>query len=89
MIKLNHVRTNCQLADLLTKALSYNQFSNLACKMGMLDIHTPATLKGEYYSSDEAGKISSKRKEEASKIKSYNSSHSTDKLISEHRQTTL
>ena len=48
MIKLNHVRTNCQLADLLTKALSYNQFSNLACKMGMLDIHTPAALEGEY-----------------------------------------
>ena len=89
MIKLNHVRTNCQLADLLTKALSYNQFSNLACKMGMLDIHTPAALEGEYYSSDEAGKISSKSKEEASKNKSYNSSHSTDKLISEHRQTTL
>lgn len=50
VIKLNHVRTNCQLADLLTKALSYNQFSNLTCKMGMISIHTTAALEGEYQS---------------------------------------
>nr|XP_023882013.1 uncharacterized protein LOC111994375 [Quercus suber] len=62
VIKLNHVRSNCQLADLLTKALNYNQFSTLIGKMGMLNIHTPAALEGEYQSLDEteATKISSK-----------------------------
>ena len=40
VIKLNHVRTHCQLANMLTKALGYNQFSNLVCKMGMINIHT-------------------------------------------------
>ena len=48
VIKLNHVRSNCQLADLLTKALNYNQFSTRTCKMGMINIHTPAALEGEY-----------------------------------------
>ena len=89
VIKLNHVKTNFQLADLLTKALSYNQFSNLTCRMGMLNIHILADLKGKYKSSNEASKISSKSREEASKIKSYSSIHSTDQPISEHRQTTL
>ena len=48
VIKLNHVRTHCPLADMLTKALGYNQFSNLVSKMGMINIHIPATLEGEY-----------------------------------------
>ena len=48
VIKLNHVRTHCQLADLLTKALSFRQFSTLVCKMGMINIHSTATLEGEY-----------------------------------------
>ena len=48
VIKLNHVRSHCQLADMLTKALGYNQFSNLVDKMGMMNIHTPAALEGEY-----------------------------------------
>ena len=48
VIKLNHVRTHCQLADMLTKALSFNQFSNIAYKMGMINIHTAAALEGEY-----------------------------------------
>ena len=34
VIKLIHVRTHCQLADLLTKSLSFNQFSSLVCRMG-------------------------------------------------------
>ena len=38
VIKLIHVRTHCQLADLLTKALGFNQFSNLICMMGMVNI---------------------------------------------------
>ena len=48
VIKLNHMRTQCQLVDLLTKALNFNQFSNLVCKMGMVDIHTAFALEGEY-----------------------------------------
>ena len=48
VIKLNHVRSHCQLADMLTKALSFNQFSNIAYKMGMINIHTAAALEGEY-----------------------------------------
>ena len=48
VIKLNHVRTHYQLADLLTKALSFNQFSNLVCKMGKVNIHTVASLEEEY-----------------------------------------
>lgn len=48
VIKLNHIRTHGQLADMLTKALSFNQFSNLVCKMGMINIHTIAALEGKY-----------------------------------------
>ena len=78
VIKPNHVRTYCQLADLLTKALSYNQFSNLTCKMGMINIHTPATLEGEYQSQDEASKI--RRKSRDSRA---------DQPISEHSKMTV
>ena len=46
VIKLNHVRTHCQLADMLTKALSFNQFSNIVYKMGMINIHTAVALVG-------------------------------------------
>ena len=48
VIKLNHMRTQCQLVDLLTKALNFNQFSNLVCKMGMVDIQTAVALEEEY-----------------------------------------
>lgn len=48
VIKLNHIRTHGQLANMLTKALSFNQFSNLVCKMGMINIHTTAALEGKY-----------------------------------------
>ena len=54
VIKLNHVRTHCQLADMLTKALGYNQFSNFVGKMGMMNIHTPVALEGEYQSVSES-----------------------------------
>ncbi|XP_030964271.1 uncharacterized protein LOC115985469 [Quercus lobata] len=50
VIKPNYVRTHCQLADMLTKALGYNQFSNLVGKMGMINIHTPVALEREYQS---------------------------------------
>ena len=48
VIKLIHVRTHCQLADLLTKALGYNQFFNLICKMGMVNMHSAVSLEEEY-----------------------------------------
>ena len=48
VIKLNHVRTHCQLANVLTKTLSFNQFSNLTFKMRMINIHTLVALVGEY-----------------------------------------
>ena len=48
VVKLIHVRTHCQLADLLTKALGFNQFSNLVCKMGMVNIHSAVSLEEEY-----------------------------------------
>lgn len=40
VIKLNHVRTHYQLADLLTKALGYKQFSVLVSNMGLLNIYS-------------------------------------------------
>ena len=46
VIKLLHVRTKSQLADLLTKALSAQQFSFLLSKMNLLNIHTKLHLKG-------------------------------------------
>ena len=56
VIKLIHVTTHCQLADLLTKPLGLNQFSNLFSKMGMVNIHSPsAHLKGEYQSDERKG----------------------------------
>ena len=56
VIKLIHVTTHCQLADLLTKPLGLNQFSNLFSKMGMVNIHSPsAHLEGEYQSDERKG----------------------------------
>ena len=40
VIKLMDIRTQSQLADLLTKALKLNQFSSLLTKMGILNIHS-------------------------------------------------
>ena len=45
VIKLNHVRTHCQLANLLTKALNFNQFSSLICKLGMINIYPEVSLE--------------------------------------------
>ena len=51
VIKLIHVRTQCQLANLLTKALSYKQFSKLVSKMGLINIYSSSIhLEGEYQS---------------------------------------
>ena len=55
VIKLNHVRTHCQLADLLTKALGYKQFSELISKIGLINIYSPSVhLEGECQSPNSA-----------------------------------
>ena len=41
-----NVRTNSQIADLLTKALNAQQFSFLVSKLNMVNIHAPLPLKG-------------------------------------------
>ena len=86
VIKLNHVRSNCQLADLLTKALNYNQFSILSCKMGMINIHTPVALEGEYQSLDEVTKISSKSRVEPSNTEDQSIVHRVVDSITEHKR---
>ena len=45
-IKLLHVRTNSQIANLLTKALNAQQFSLLVSKLNMVNIHAPLLLEG-------------------------------------------
>ena len=47
VIRLLHIRTQSQLADLLTKALSTHQFHNLLSKMNVLNVHSPLPLEGE------------------------------------------
>ena len=88
VIKLNHVRSNCQLADLLTNALSYNQFSILSCKMGMINIHAPAALEGEYQNldEDEVTKTSSKSIVESSNIEDQRIIHRVVDSITEHKR---
>ncbi|KAL1223412.1 Retrovirus-related Pol polyprotein from transposon RE1 [Cardamine amara subsp. amara] len=41
ILKMVHVRTNEQLADLLTKALGRVQFHILSSKLGICDLHAP------------------------------------------------
>ena len=85
VIKLNHVRSNCQLADLLTKALNYNQFSTLNFKMGMINIHTPVALEGEYQNVDEVTKISNKSRVESSNTEDQSIVHKVVDSITEHK----
>ena len=40
-----HVKTNSQIADLLTKALSAQQFSFLVSKLNMVNIYAPLPLE--------------------------------------------
>ena len=58
VIKLNHVRTHCQLADLLTKALGHKQFSELTSKMGLLNIYSSSVhLEKEYEKQKDASQV--------------------------------
>ena len=52
VIKLMDIRTQCQLADLLTKALNWNQFSGLLTRIGISNIHShDVHPEGEYQKS--------------------------------------
>ena len=47
--RLMNIRSQSQLADLLTKALNLSQFTTLIDKMGIMNIHSNgAHLEGEY-----------------------------------------
>ena len=45
-IKMLHVKTNSQIADLLTKALNSHQFFFLMSKLNMVNIYAPLPLEG-------------------------------------------
>ena len=45
-IRMLHVKTNSQIADLLTKALNAHQFAFLVSKLNMVNIHSPLPLEG-------------------------------------------
>ena len=45
-IRMLHVKTNSQIADLLTKALNAHQFSFLVFKLNMVNIYAPLPLEG-------------------------------------------
>ena len=44
-IRVLHVNTNSQIADLLTTALNAHQFSFLVSKLNMVNIHAPLPLE--------------------------------------------
>nr|XP_023887403.1 uncharacterized protein LOC111999506 [Quercus suber] len=59
VIKLMDIRTQCQIADLLTKALSWNQFSGLLTRMGISNIHShDVHPEGEYQKSKKTEQLS-------------------------------
>ena len=45
-IRMLHIKTNSQIADLLTKALSAQQFSFLVSKLNMVNIYALRPLEG-------------------------------------------
>ena len=45
-VRMLHVKTNSQIANLLTKALNAHQFSFLVSKLNMVNIHAPLPLEG-------------------------------------------
>ena len=70
IIRLIHVKTQCQVADHLTKALSLNQFSSLLSKMGIVYIHSLAAhLEVEYQNIESKNRDQPKEKNEKNLIK--------------------
>ena len=67
------------------KLLNYNQFSILSCKMGMINIHTPVALEGEYQNVDEVTKISNKSRVESSNTEDQSIVHKVVDSITEHK----
>ncbi|XP_065633854.1 uncharacterized mitochondrial protein AtMg00810-like [Quercus suber] len=58
VVKLFHARTQSQLAELLTKALSHKQFSELLSKTGLINIYQPTIhLEGEYQDHSSCAKL--------------------------------
>ena len=53
--------------------------------MGMLNIHTPAALEGEYQSSSESAKISSKSRREVKNTEDQNTEHRDVDSVAEHK----
>ena len=75
VIRLMNIRSQSQLADLLTKALNLSQFTTLIDKMGIMNIHSSgAYLEGEYQSS----KQQDSRHEEAEQKAEQISEHLAD-----------
>ena len=64
-----HIRTQSQLADLPTKALSAHQFHLLLFKMNMINIHSPIHLEGEYKSATKTKRVDAPDKQDGSSIK--------------------
>jgi len=42
LIATEYIPSRLQLADMFTKGLRTKQFKDLTCKLGMIDIHSPA-----------------------------------------------
>ena len=66
-IRLLHVRTNSQIADLLTKALNAQQFSLLVSKLNMANIHAPLPLEGGCQDSKSIGRSKDKEMKKSTK----------------------
>ena len=69
VIKLIHVRTQSQLADLLTIAVSHKQFSELLSKMGLINIYQPKVhLEGEYQDQGRTSEQLEQRKQNSTAV---------------------
>ena len=68
VIKLMDIRTQCQIANLLTKALSWNQFSGLLTRMGISNIHShDVHPEGEYQKSKKSKELNESNEAKAAR----------------------
>ena len=68
VIKLMDIRTQCQIADLLTKVLSWNQFSGLLTRTGISNIHShDVHPEGEYQKSKKSEELDESNEAEAAR----------------------
>ena len=61
------IRTQCQIVDLLTKALSWNQFSGLLTRMGISNIHSHESNEGEYQKSKKSKELNESNEAKAAR----------------------